>query len=263
MNPIEDPRAQAFLRLLTIMDELRAQCPWDKEQTTESLRHLTLEESYELSEAILEGNPEEIKKELGDILLHIVFYAKIGSEEGNFDITSVIHSLCEKLIFRHPHIYGEVKVADAEQVKENWEQLKLKEKKDKRVLEGVPRGLPALVKSLRIQDKAASAGFDWEKPEQVWEKVQEELEELREAVGDTPHPDRKEEEMGDLIFSLVNYSRFIGVNPEDALERTNRKFIRRFSYIEEKAREAGKNLKDLTLAEMDLWWEEKKLTENK
>lgn len=263
MNPIEDPRAQAFLRLLTIMDELRAQCPWDKEQTTASLRHLTLEESYELSEAILEGNPEEIKKELGDILLHIVFYAKIGSEEGNFDITSVIHSLCEKLIFRHPHIYGEVKVTDAEQVKENWEQLKLKEKKDKRVLDGVPRGLPALVKSLRIQDKAASAGFDWEKPEQVWEKVQEEMEELREAVGDTQHPDRKEDEMGDLIFSLVNYSRFIGVNPEDALERTNRKFIRRFAYIEEKAKEAGKNLKDLTLAEMDLWWEEIKLSEKK
>lgn len=192
MNKNQDPRAEAFLRLLTIMDELRAECPWDREQTTASLRHLTLEESYELSEAILEGNPDEIKKELGDLLLHIVFYSKIGSEEGTFDITSVIQSLCDKLIHRHPHIYGEVKVQNSEQVKENWEMLKLQEKKDKRVLDGVPAGLPALVKALRIQDKAANVGFDWEKPEQVWEKVQEEMLELQEAIGNVEHKAQKE-----------------------------------------------------------------------
>jgi XTP/dITP diphosphohydrolase len=261
VNKNQDPRAEAFLRLLTIMDELRAECPWDREQTTASLRHLTLEESYELSEAILEGNPDEIKKELGDLLLHIVFYSKIGSEEGTFDITSVIQSLCDKLIHRHPHIYGEVKVQNSEQVKENWEMLKLQEKKDKRVLDGVPAGLPALVKALRIQDKAANVGFDWEKPEQVWEKVQEEMLELQEAIGNVEHKAQKEEEMGDLIFALVNYARFIGVNPEDALEKTNRKFIRRFAYVEEKALEAGKRLKDLSLAEMDIWWEEVKMNE--
>lgn len=261
MNKNQDPRAEAFLRLLTIMDELRAECPWDREQTTASLRHLTLEESYELSEAILEGNPDEIKKELGDLLLHIVFYSKIGSEEGTFDITSVIQSLCDKLIHRHPHIYGEVKVQNSEQVKENWEMLKLQEKKDKRVLDGVPAGLPALVKALRIQDKAANVGFDWERPEQVWEKVQEEMLELQEATGNVEHKAQKEEEMGDLIFALVNYARFIGVNPEDALEKTNRKFIRRFAYVEEKALEAGKRLKDLSLAEMDIWWEEVKMNE--
>lgn len=261
MNKNQDPRAEAFLRLLTIMDELRAECPWDREQTTASLRHLTLEESYELSEAILEGNPDEIKKELGDLLLHIVFYSKIGSEEGTFDITSVIQSLCDKLIHRHPHIYGEVKVQNSEQVKENWEMLKLQEKKDKRVLDGVPAGLPALVKALRIQDKAANVGFDWERPEQVWEKVQEEMLELQEAIGNVEHKAQKEEEMGDLIFALVNYARFIGVNPEDALEKTNRKFIRRFAYVEEKALEAGKRLKDLSLAEMDIWWEEVKMNE--
>jgi XTP/dITP diphosphohydrolase len=261
VNKNQDPRAEAFLRLLTIMDELRAECPWDREQTTASLRHLTLEESYELSEAILEGNPDEIKKELGDLLLHIVFYSKIGSEEGTFDITSVIQSLCDKLIHRHPHIYGEVKVQNSEQVKENWEMLKLQEKKDKRVLDGVPAGLPALVKALRIQDKAANVGFDWERPEQVWEKVQEEMLELQEAIGNVEHKAQKEEEMGDLIFALVNYARFIGVNPEDALEKTNRKFIRRFAYVEEKALEAGKRLKDLSLAEMDIWWEEVKMNE--
>jgi MazG family protein len=261
VNKNQDPRAEAFLRLLTIMDELRAECPWDREQTTASLRHLTLEESYELSEAILEGNPDEIKKELGDLLLHIVFYSKIGSEEGTFDITSVIQSLCDKLIHRHPHIYGEVKVQNSEQVKENWEMLKLQEKKDKRVLDGVPAGLPALVKALRIQDKAANVGFDWERPEQVWEKVQEEMLELQEAIGNVEHKAQKEEEMGDLIFALVNYARFIGVNPEDALEKTNRKFIRRFAYVEEKALETGKRLKDLSLAEMDIWWEEVKMNE--
>lgn len=243
------------------MDELRAQCPWDKEQTNASLRHLTLEETYELSEAILANDSEEIKKELGDLLLHIVFYAKIGSEEKQFDITSVIHSLCEKLIHRHPHIYADTQVSGSDQVKENWEQLKLKEKKGKRVLEGVPTGLPALVKAIRIQDKAASAGFDWEEKDQVWEKLQEELQELQQAVQGGEAQDRVEEELGDLIFSAVNYARFIGVNPEDALEKTNRKFIRRFAYVENQAIEAGKNLKDLSLAEMDAWWDEIKKME--
>jgi XTP/dITP diphosphohydrolase len=261
VNQTPDPRADAFLRLLKIMDELRAQCPWDKEQTNASLRHLTLEETYELSEAILANDAEEIKKELGDLLLHIVFYAKIGSEEEKFDITSVIHSLCEKLIHRHPHIYGDTQVSGSDQVKENWEQLKLKEKKGKRVLEGVPAGLPALVKAIRIQDKAASAGFDWEEKEQVWEKLQEELQELQQAVQGGETPDRVEEELGDLIFSAVNYARFIGVNPEDALENTNRKFIRRFAYVENQAIAAGKNLKDLSLAEMDAWWDEIKKIE--
>ncbi len=261
MNQIQDPRADAFLRLLKIMDELRAQCPWDKEQTNASLRHLTLEETYELSEAILANDSEEIKKELGDLLLHIVFYAKIGSEEKQFDITSVIHSLCEKLIHRHPHIYADTQVSGSDQVKENWEQLKLKEKKGKRVLEGVPTGLPALVKAIRIQDKAASAGFDWEEKDQVWEKLQEELQELQQAVQGGEAQDRVEEELGDLIFSAVNYARFIGVNPEDALEKTNRKFIRRFAYVENQAIEAGKNLKDLSLAEMDAWWDEIKKME--
>jgi XTP/dITP diphosphohydrolase len=251
-----DPRLEAFLRLLNIMDDLRAGCPWDKAQTMESLRHLTIEEVYELGDAILAGDQDEIKKELGDILLHIVFYAKIGSESNAFDITSVINQVCEKLIHRHPHIYGDVKVTDAEEVSRNWEQLKLKEGK-KSVLEGVPVSLPSMVKAMRIQDKARSAGFDWEEKEQVLDKVEEELKELR-AELKSGNTTRIESEFGDLMFSLVNFSRFIDVNPEEALERTNRKFIARFVYLEEAAAKAGKNLKDMSLSEMDVYWNEAK-----
>ncbi|MBP6010482.1 MAG: nucleoside triphosphate pyrophosphohydrolase [Bacteroidia bacterium] len=249
-------RAEAFERLATIMDELRAQCPWDKKQTLESLRHLTIEETYELADAIIDRDLPEIKKELGDILLHIVFYAKIGEELGAFDITSVIHGQCEKLIHRHPHIYGDVKVQDEEEVKRNWEKLKLKEGNTS-VLDGVPTSLPALIKSMRIQEKARGVGFDWEKPEQVWEKVEEELGEFR-AEADAGNTAKAEEEFGDILFALVNYARFRNINPEEALERTNRKFIRRFQYIEEAARTAGRNLSDMTLAEMDVYWNEAK-----
>ncbi len=249
-------RAEAFERLATIMDELRAQCPWDKKQTLESLRHLTIEETYELADAILDRDLPEIKKELGDILLHIVFYAKIGEELGAFDITSVILGQCEKLIHRHPHIYGDVKVQDEEEVKRNWEKLKLKEG-NASVLDGVPSSLPALIKSMRIQEKARGVGFDWEKPEQVWEKVEEELGEFR-AEADAGNMAKAEEEFGDILFALVNYARFRNINPEEALERTNRKFIRRFQYLEEAARNAGRNLSDMTLAEMDVYWNEAK-----
>ena len=247
---------QAFDRLLTIMDELRAQCPWDKKQTMQTLRHLTIEETYELGDAILEDDLEEVKKELGDLLLHIVFYAKIGSETDNFDIADVCNDICEKLINRHPHIYGDVKVNDEEDVKRNWENIKLKEGK-KSVLEGVPKGLPALVKANRIQDKVAGVGFDWEKPEQVWEKVREELQEFQEEIV-TGNSEKMEAEFGDVLFSLVNYARFLDINPENALERTNKKFIGRFQYLEQKAKELGKPLKDMTLAEMDVFWEEAK-----
>jgi len=249
-------RAEAFERLATIMDELRAQCPWDKKQTLESLRHLTIEETYELADAIIDRDLPEIRKELGDILLHIVFYAKIGEELGAFDITSVIHGQCEKLIHRHPHIYGDVKVQDEEEVKRNWEKLKLKEGNTS-VLDGVPTSLPALIKSMRIQEKARGVGFDWEKPEQVWEKVEEELGEFR-AEADAGNTAKAEEEFGDILFALVNYARFRNINPEEALERTNRKFIRRFQYIEEAARNAGRNLSDMTLAEMDVYWNQAK-----
>ncbi|WP_072762969.1 nucleoside triphosphate pyrophosphohydrolase [Arenibacter nanhaiticus] len=251
-----EAQLKAFDRLLTIMDELRAQCPWDKKQTMQSLRHLTIEETYELGDAILDNDLEEVKKELGDVLLHIVFYAKIGSEANDFDIADVANDICEKLISRHPHIYGDVTVKDEEEVKQNWERLKLKEGK-KSVLEGVPKGLPALVKASRIQDKVAGVGFDWEKPEQVWEKVQEELQELQKEVKDG-NTDAMEAEFGDVLFSMVNYARFLKINPEDALERTNKKFIHRFQYLESKAKEKGKALKDMTLAEMDVFWEEAK-----
>ncbi|WP_149275255.1 nucleoside triphosphate pyrophosphohydrolase [Pareuzebyella sediminis] len=247
---------QAFDRLLTIMDELRTQCPWDRKQTMQSLRHLTIEETYELGDAILENDLEEIKKELGDILLHIVFYAKIGSETNHFDIADVCNGICEKLIHRHPHIYGDVEVADEEEVKRNWENLKLKEGK-KSVLEGVPKGLPALVKASRIQDKAAGVGFDWEKPEQVWEKVQEELMEFQDEIRNRDS-ERMESEFGDVLFSMVNYARFLNINPENALERTNKKFIQRFRYLETKAKEMEKSLKDMTLTDMDAFWEEAK-----
>lgn len=247
---------QAFERLLDVMDDLRAQCPWDKKQTMESLRHLTIEETYELGDAILNNDLNEVKKELGDVLLHIVFYAKIGSETQDFDIADVCNELCEKLIFRHPHIYGDVQVADEEEVKRNWEKLKLKEGK-KSVLEGVPKGLPALVKASRIQDKAKGVGFDWEEPQQVWEKVQEELQELQAEV-QANNQDALEAEFGDVLFSLINYARFLKINPEDALERTNKKFISRFQYLEQKAEQLGKNLSDMSLAEMDVFWNEAK-----
>lgn len=242
------------------MDDLREKCPWDREQTLESLRHLTIEETYELGDAILDNNLDEIKKELGDLALHIVFYAKIGSEKGAFDIADVLNGISEKLIIRHPHIYGEVKADTPEQVKQNWEQIKLKEGR-KSVFEGVPKSLPALVKAQRIQDKAAGVGFDWDRAEQVWEKVQEELAEMRHEV-EQNRPDKIEQEMGDVFFALVNYARFIGVNPEDALERTNKKFIGRFRWMEEAIRAAGKNMKDMTLAEMDEFWDQAKRIEN-
>ncbi len=247
---------KAFDRLLTIMDELRAQCPWDKKQTMETLRHLTIEETYELGDAILDNDLQEVKKELGDVLLHLVFYAKIGSETDAFDIGDVCNTICDKLVHRHPHIYGDVIVADEEEVKRNWENLKLKEGK-KSVLEGVPQGLPALVKANRIQDKVAGVGFDWEQPEQVWEKVQEELKELQLEI-DQGNSEKMEAEYGDVLFSMVNYARFLKIDPENALERTNKKFIKRFSHLEKKAKESGKSLKEMTLAEMDVFWNEAK-----
>lgn len=247
---------EALDRLLTIMDELREGCPWDRKQTLESLRHLTIEETYELGDAILDKDMEEIPKELGDLLLHIVFYAKIGSETGDWDIASVAHGICDKLVSRHPHIYGDIEVANEDEVKANWEALKLKEGKNS-VLEGVPKSLPALVKSSRIQDKVAGVGFDWERPEQVKEKLEEELAELAVEVEKGDH-DAVEAEFGDVLFSLVNYGKHLGVNPEDALERTNKKFIKRFQYLESKAKELGKNLNDMTLTEMDVFWNEAK-----
>jgi len=253
-------KLEAFEKLLKIMDDLRAKCPWDKEQTFESLRHLTIEETYELSEAVLDKDIDSIKKELGDLMLHLVFYAKIGSESGNFDFGDVLNYINEKLVFRHPHIYGDVKVKDARNVKDNWEKLKLNEGRES-VLSGVPMSLPPLVKAYRIQEKAKGVGFDWEKPEQVWEKVIEELNELKHEVESGSVRDKMEHELGDLIFALVNYARFIGVNPEDALERTNKKFIKRFQHLESKAKEMGRSLKDMTLAEMDVFWEEAKMGE--
>ena len=247
---------KALDRLLTIMGELREQCPWDKKQTLQSLRHLTIEETYELGDAILDNDLEEVKKELGDLLLHIVFYAKIGSETNDFDIADVANEICEKLISRHPHIYSDVKVKDEEDVKRNWENLKLKEGK-KSVLEGVPRSLPALVKASRIQDKVAGVGFDWEEPQQVFEKVKEELDELQHEVR-VNDQEKIEAEFGDVLFSMINYARFLKVDPESALERTNKKFIKRFQYLEEKAKANSKELKDMSLAEMDVFWEEAK-----
>ena len=254
-----DERLVAFERLLTIMDDLRAKCPWDQKQTMETLRHLTIEETYELSDAILKNDKNEIKKEIGDILLHLVFYAKIGSETNDFTITDVINSLCEKMIFRHPHIYGDVKVDNAEQVTENWEKLKQKEG-NKGALSGVPGSMPSLLKALRIQDKARAIGFDWDKPEQVWEKVQEELGELQEEVK-TGDKDKLEAEFGDVLFSLINYARYLKINLEDALEKTNKKFIFRFNYMEQKIKEQGKALADSSLEEMDVFWNEAKLKE--
>ena len=256
MNTREN-QLKAFDRLLTIMDELRAQCPWDKKQTMETLRHLTIEETYELGDAILDNDLNEIKKELGDVLLHIVFYSKIGSETNSFDIADVCHSICDKLISRHPHIYGDVKVENEEDVKRNWENLKLKEG-NKSVLEGVPKSLPALVKANRIQEKVAGVGFDWEESNQVWEKVEEELAEFKVEI-ESGNKDKMESEFGDVLFSMVNFARFLNINPENALERTNKKFSKRFQYLESKAKALNKPLKDMTLAEMDVFWEEAKL----
>ncbi|MDB4094065.1 nucleoside triphosphate pyrophosphohydrolase [Flavobacteriaceae bacterium] len=247
---------QAFDRLLTIMDELREQCPWDQKQTMESLRPLTIEETYELGDAILDQDSQEVKNELGDLLLHIVFYAKIGSETKDFDISDVINSICEKLVHRHPHIYSDVVVKDETEVKQNWENLKLKEGKTS-VLQGVPKSLPALVKASRIQEKVAGVGFDWEHPNQVWEKVEEELAEFKVEVENNDY-EAMEDEFGDVLFSLINYARFLDINPENALERTNKKFIKRFQYLESKAKSLQKSLSEMTLAEMDVYWEEAK-----
>lgn len=246
----------AFERLLDIMDELREKCPWDRKQTMESLRNLTVEEVYELADAILEQDTQEVKKELGDVLLHIVFYSKIGSETQDFDIAEVINSLCEKLIDRHPHIYGDVEANDEKQVKENWEKLKLKEG-NKSVLGGVPKSLPALIKASRIQDKVAGVGFDWEEPSQVFEKVKEELAELQLEINEGHH-ENIEDEFGDVLFSLINYARFLKIDPEIALERTNKKFMFRFQYLEKKAKELNLDLSEMSLSQMDEFWEEAK-----
>lgn len=253
-------KLKAFDRLLTIMDELRENCPWDKKQTLESLRHLTIEETYELSDAILEGDLPEIKKEIGDLMLHLVFYARIASETKAFDIADVLNSICDKLIARHPHVYGDVVANDEETVKANWEKLKLKHG-NKSVLEGVPKTLPAVVKAMRIQDKARGVGFDWERKEQVWEKVEEEMQEFKKEFNITQGSIDKEKalsEFGDLLFSLVNYARFIDIDPEEALERTNKKFIKRFQYLERESARDGKKLGEMTLAEMDAYWNKAK-----
>lgn len=254
---------EAFGRLLDVLDRLRTECPWDKKQTLQSLRHLTIEETYEISDAILRNDLPDLKKELGDVMLHLLFYARIAAEQGAFDIADVLNAQCEKLIYRHPHIYGDVQADDEDAVKRNWEQLKLKEKGNTAgVLGGVPTSLPALVKAMRIQEKARGAGFDWEHPEQVWKKVREELGEFgaEYSHGDPNkmNAERAADEFGDLLFSLVNFARFAGINPEEALERTNRKFISRFQYLENAATSAGQRLADLSLAEMDAYWEEAK-----
>lgn len=256
LAPSEDKNRKeklaSFDRLLTMMDELRQNCPWDQKQTLESLKHLTIEEVYELNDAITDGDMKEVKGELGDILLHIVFYARIASEKNDFDIKDVVDQLIEKMVRRHPHIYGDVNADDEVAVKKNWEQIKMKE--GKKVLSGVPRGLPAMIKAIRIQEKARSAGFDWDRPEEVYEKVKEEFEEF----SATEHPEEKTDEFGDILFSMINYARFVGINPEQALERTNQKFIKRFNYLEEEARKAGKKLDDMPLSEMEAYWQEAK-----
>ncbi len=249
-------KLQALGRLLDIMDDLRVGCPWDKKQTFDSLRHLTIEEVYELADAIIDKNYEEIKKELGDLLLHIVFYAKIGEEQKQFDIADVAHAISEKLIYRHPHIYGDVKVKDEKEVKENWEKLKLKEGK-KSVLEGVPKSLPAMIKAMRMQEKAKGVGFDWEHKEQVWDKVQEELNEFKDEVNNN-NTLKMEEEFGDVLFALINYARFVGINPETALEKTNKKFMKRFRFIEQETKKDGKDLQKMSLDEMENYWQRSK-----
>lgn len=252
-----EEKLKAFDRLLTIMDELRENCPWDKKQTLETLRHLTIEETYELSDAILEGDLQSVKKEIGDLMLHMAFYSRIASEKNAFDIADVLNSICDKLIERHPHVYGDVVATDEKTVKENWEKIKLKSG-NKSVLEGVPKTLPALVKAIRIQDKARGVGFDWEKKEQVWQKVEEEMQEFKQEFNaennETINQEKALAEFGDLLFSLVNYARFINIDPEEALERTNKKFIKRFQYLETESAKDGKKMGEMTLAEMDEYW---------
>ncbi|HPE86437.1 MAG: nucleoside triphosphate pyrophosphohydrolase [Bacteroidales bacterium] len=255
-----DRRINAFQSLLDIIDKLRKECPWDKKQTLESLRYLTIEETYELSDAILEQNLEEIKKELGDIMLHLVFYAKIGQEKNAFDIADVLEGINEKLIRRHPHIFGDVIAQDEKTVKDNWEKIKLTEGR-KSVLSGVPKSLPAMVKAYRMQEKASGVGFDWENTAQVWTKVEEEMQELKTELSNGAQKDRVEDEFGDLLFALINYARFIGVNPDDALEHTNKKFIRRFTYLEEEAKKMNKPMHTMTLGEMEAIWQESKKTD--
>lgn len=260
-DPERSEKLKAFDRLLTLMDELRLNCPWDKKQTLESLRHLTVEEVYELSDAILNGKKEELKKELGDVFLHLIFYSRIASEQSLFHIGDVINGLCDKLIFRHPHIYGNTTVHSEEEVRRNWESLK-KQEGQKLTLAGVPVSLPPMVKAMRIQEKARGAGFDWEKPEQVWEKVEEELSEFREiSSGERFNRQEAEKELGDVFFSLINYARFLGINPDEALERTNQKFMFRFNYLEQQAEKEGKKLQEMKLEEMDLYWEQAKKLE--
>lgn len=247
----------AFDRLLTVMDELRENCPWDMKQTLESIRHLTIEETYELSDAILENDLQEVKKEIGDIMLHMVFYSRIASETNEFDIADVLNGICDKLIHRHPHIYGDVEAKDEKQVKENWEKLKLKEKGNVSVLGGVPKSLPAMVKAMRIQEKARGVGFDWDNQNQVWDKVHEELDEFKAEV-ENQDQEKARDEFGDLLFSLVNYSRFVDIDPEEALERTNKKFVKRFQYLESESKKDGKIMGEMTLEEMDEYWEKAK-----
>ena len=249
-------KLKAFERLLNIMDDLRAKCPWDKKQTIESLRHLTIEETYELADAIIDGDMQELKGEIGDLMLHMVFYSKIASETGDFDIADVLNAICDKLVYRHPHIYGDVKVKDEEEVKANWEKLKLKEGR-KSVLEGVPNSLPAMVKATRIQDKVKGIGFEWENKEQVWQKVEEEIGEFHAEVK-VQNKQKMEEEFGDVLFSLINYARWVGVNPEDALAKTNKKFISRFQWMEKETKKEGKDLSEMSLTEMDTYWESSK-----
>jgi XTP/dITP diphosphohydrolase len=260
-NPGMEEKIAAFRRLLEIMDELRDKCPWDQKQTLESIRYLTIEETYELSDAILDKDMEGIKKELGDLMLHLVFYSKIASETNAFDILDVINGITAKLIHRHPHIFGDVKVTDAKNVRDNWEKIKLKEKGNESVLSGVPASLPAVIKAYRIQEKASGVGFDWENKEQVWEKVNEELNELHEVAHDNADHNKMEDELGDLLFSIINYARFLDVNPEDALERTNKKFIKRFRFVEENAKKLNKPLKDMTLEELNVFWNNAKKLE--
>lgn len=256
-----DKRLEAFRRLLDIMDELRKGCPWDKKQTIESLRHLTIEEVFELSEAVLANDMQDVRKELGDIIMHIVFYSKIAEEKGLFDISDVINSICDKLIIRHPHIFGDVKAETAEAVLENWEKIKISKEGNKSVLGGVPACLPPLLKAYRMQEKASGVGFDWSNKEEVWNKVEEEIRELRAEVDNGSPKDLVENELGDLLFAIVNYSRFLKVNPDDALEHTNRKFKSRFQYIEQKAAENGKSLLDMNIDEMESFWQEAKKNE--
>ena len=256
-------KLKAFNRLLTIMDQLRENCPWDKKQTMESLRHLTIEETYELSNAIIEGDLKEVEKELGDLMLHITFYAKLGSEKHAFNMETVLNGICDKLIRRHPHIYGNTKAEDDDTIKKNWEKIKLKEKENKSVLGGVPQSLPAMIKAMRIQEKASGIGFDWEKKSQIWSKIEEEIKEFKAELNvKTENSKRKNEEFGDLLFSLINYARFQGINPEDALERTNKKFIKRFQYLETKSRKKGKLLTEMSLSEMNVYWEKAKKNVN-